>query len=94
MILKDYPYWGAETLEQVREQLRLITSIRKDDITQFTNLTSVFGGGRKVGKRPTSRTDVTAEDKVNDVNWTPTYLYILTDNSGTAVWRRVALGSW
>lgn len=92
--LKDYPYWGAGTSEDIKEQLRQICAIRKDDITQFQNLSSVFVSGRKVGKIPTASNDVTAADKVGDLNYDASYLYILVDNSGTPAWRRYAGGAF
>ena len=91
---KDYPYWSAETLDDVKEQLRQITNIRKDDITQIQNLQNIFIYGRKVGRIPTSSADVIAGDKINDINWDASYIYILVDNAGTGAWRRAALGSW
>lgn len=92
---KDYPYWNAETLEDVREQLRQITYARKDDISTISQITSSFVAGRKVGKIPTSSADVdAAKDKVGDINYTASYLYILVDNAGTPSWRRVALSAW
>ena len=91
---KDYPYWSAETLEEVRTQLRQITNIRKDDITQIWNISSQFIMGRKVGRIPTSSANVIDGDRVGDVNWTTSFFYILVDNAGTATWRRVALSSW
>lgn len=91
---KDYPYWPAETEEDVRRQLREITSVRKDDITQIGNLVNIFIQGRKVGKIPSASNDVTDGDKVGDINWDISYLYILVDNAGTGTWRRAALGAW
>lgn len=94
IIFKDYPYWGASNLSEVIEQLRQITSLRKQDITAISQITGSFVSGRKVGKIPSSSADVAASDKVGDVNYTASYLYILVDNSGTPAWRRVALSSW
>lgn len=78
----------------MKTQLQQICNIRKDDITQFQNLPNIFLYGRKVGKIPTASNDVTPEDRVGDVNYTATFLYILIDNGGTAQWRRTALGAW
>lgn len=91
---KDYPYWSAESQDDIKEQLRQITNIRKDDIAQIQNLVSVFVSGRKVGKIPTSSADVDATDRLGDQNYDANYLYILIDNSGNAEWRRSALGGW
>lgn len=91
---KDYPYWSASTLIDVTEQLRQITSIRKSDITTISQITSSFVSGRKIGRVPSSSIDVLATDKVGDINYSASYLYILVDNAGTPVWRRTALSSW
>lgn len=91
---KDYPYWPAETQEDVKQQLREITSVRKEDITQIGNLVNIFMQGRKVGKIPSASNDVTANDKVGDFNIDASFAYFLVDNAGTGVWRRVAVGSF
>lgn len=91
---KDYPYWSAEKLDEVKEQLREICNIRKDDITQIQDLPNVFIGGRLVGRVPSSSADIVAGDKVGDINFTPSFMYVLVDNAGAGVWRRVALSSW
>ncbi len=91
---KDYPYWEALTDKDVRDQLQQITHIRKDDITFINNLTSIFVGGRKVGKIPSASNDVASTDRIGDQNYDENYLYILINNSGAAEWRRASLGSW
>lgn len=91
---KDYPYWPAETIDDVKTQMRQIASVRKDDITVIQNLPNIFISGRKTGRIPTSSADVVNGDKVNDFNWDTGFLYILVDNTGTGEWRRVALSSW
>lgn len=91
---KNYPYWDAKTLDDVIEQLRQITNLRKNDVTVISQIASSYISGRKVGKIPTSSTDVVATDRIGDVNYTASYLYILIDNEGTPAWRRVALGAW
>lgn len=91
---KDYPYSFDQTPEKVVEQVRVITNTRKDDISEIANLINIFVTGRKVGKVPTASNDVVPEDRVGDINYTTSFLYILVDNAGTATWRRVALGSW
>lgn len=91
---KDYPYWSAETEQDVKDQLRQICNTRKDDISTIQNLPNIFIYGRKVGKIPTSSLDVVSTDKIDDINWDASYVYILIDNSGTPEWRRTALGAW
>lgn len=94
-VFKDYPYWPAESEADVKDQLRQICNTRKDDIAQISQLPSLFVSGRKVGKIPSASNDVDPDtDKLNDINWDASYLYILIDNSGTPAWRRASLGSW
>ncbi len=94
-IFKNYPSGITNTLKELQEQFRLVCGIRKDDITQFNNLTQQFIAGRKVGKVPSSSADVVpATDKLSDFNVTATFAYFLIDNAGTPEWRRVAVGSW
>lgn len=92
--MKPYPRTPVNTLEDVFNILRYITRERENDIVDFNNLSNVFMRGRKVGKIPTASNDVDPADKVGDFNYTVSYLYILVDNAGTAVWRRATLGSW
>lgn len=94
IIFKDYPYYSAETLEDVKKQLAQICHTRKDDITQVNAINSNFIAGRKVGRTPSSSADVITGDKLNDFNWDASFLYILIDNAGTAEWRRATLASW
>lgn len=89
-----YPYWPAETLQDVKDQLRQITSLRKKDITFIDNLQNIFVNGRKVGRIPSSSADVLVQDKVGDFNVTASFAYYLIDNSGTPAWRRVAVGAF
>lgn len=70
-----------------------ITRLRRQDVAEFNNLPNVFIEGRKVGKIPTGSSDTTG-DRVGDFNYDASYMYICVDNSGTAEWRRVAIGSW
>lgn len=92
--LKDYPYWGAEKETDVKEQLRQICNIRKDDITQFGNLPEIFMSGRKVGKIPTGSTDIAVTDRLGDFNYDASYWYQVVDDTGNARWRRIALATW
>lgn len=67
--------------------------IREEDIEDFNNLSNTFIKGRKVDKIPLGSSD-TSDNRVGDFNYDANYLYICVDNSGTAEWRRVAIGSW
>ncbi len=93
-IFKDYPSYTPINLEDVKEILRTICNIRKDDITQISNLANTFVSGRKVNKIPSGSADVAPPDLVGDMNYDASYLYILVNDSGTAAWRRVAIGAW
>lgn len=92
--MQPYPQNIDTTIESVTDSLRTIARLRAEDITDRNSFPAIFMKGRKVGKLPSSSSDVVASDRVGDFNYTASYLYILVDNSGTASWRRAALGSW
>jgi len=79
---------------EVVKLLQYILKERPNDVNDFTNLNNRFLLGRLSGKIPSGSLDVANTDRIGDVNFTPTYMYVLVDNSGTAEWRRVALSSW
>lgn len=84
--MQPYPKEISEA--NVVESLRQISRYRGEDITDRNNFPSIFMLGRKVGKVPSSSTDVVPTDRVGDFNYTPTALYFLADNAGTPVWIR------
>lgn len=92
--MKPYPILKDETLKGIFEWLKYVVRARSDDIREFNNLENIFIAGRKVGKIPSASNDVVAGDKIGDFNVDDTYAYYLIDKSGTAEWRRVAVGSW
>lgn len=90
-----YPSTFDNTPDGIINFLKQIIRLRSDDVTEVNNFSSIFMSGRKVNKIPTSSSDVTAgQDKAGDFNYNVNYLFILVDNSGTLVWRRVALSSF
>lgn len=91
---KEYPNFVNPTPQEVKEQLRQIVNLRKDDITTISQLPQVFVLGRKVGKIPTDSADVVPEDKVGDFNVDASFAYYLIDNAGSPEWRRVAVGAF
>jgi len=91
--MQDYPNVQANDLDSALYLLRYITKQRPLDISDFTNLPNIYLSGRKSGKIPTSSTDISG-DRVGDINYTATFLYIVVDNGGTAAWRRVALSAF
>ena len=95
--MKPYPKLGSvikPTVEDHARVLEVIIKERPSDIKDFDNLSNVFVSGRKVARIPSGASDVLPTDKVGDINYTTSFLYILVDNAGTATWRRVALSSW
>lgn len=83
-----------DSFEDMLSFVRYICRTRDDDVTESANYPNVFIRGRLVGKIPTGSADVDSTDKIGDINFTDDYMYVLVDNSGTAEWRRVALGTW
>lgn len=92
--MDNYPNVVKEDLPSIKNVLDFIVRLRKQDVIDFNNLPSVFMSGRKVGKVPSSSTDIVATDKVGDFNYSTSFLYICVNNAGTAVWRRFTAGSW
>ena len=92
--MKPYPILKNSTTEGIFEWLKFVVRARSEDIQEFNNIENVFISGRRVGKIPSSSNDVVAADKIGDFNVNATYAYFLIDNSGTAEWRRVAVGSF
>lgn len=86
-------YLRVDRPEELLDFAKDVARKRQEDIVDFNNLPNVFIRGRKVDKVPTGSAD-TADSRVGDFNYTISFLYICVDNSGTAAWRRVALGSW
>lgn len=93
--MKPYPILPRDPqLEDVFDVLGFINRERLNDVQDFNNIQNRFVAGRKVGKVPSSSADVVGTDKLGDLNYDASYLYILIDNAGTAEWRRASLGSW
>ena len=92
--MKIYPDYNPDNAKELPRIVRFIQQERKNDVNDFTNLNNRFISGRKVARIPSSSADVIRGDVVGDFNVTDTYAYFLIDNSGTAEWRRVAVGSW
>ena len=82
------------TPDTVVDIVSQIVRLRDNDITDRNTFPSVFLSGRSVAKVPSSAADVAAADRVGDFNVTPSYAYFCVNNSGTTVWRRVAVSSW
>lgn len=97
--MKNYPTFTIDPKSpffetEVIKLLQYILKERGNDVNDFINLNSRFLLGRKSSKIPTGSLDIADTDRVGDMNYTPTYLYVVVDNSGSAEWRRVALSSW
>lgn len=80
-------------LDDLVKSASFIQRLREQDISDFSNLSQKFIAGRKVGKIPSSSADIADDDRIGDINYDDSYLYIVVDNSG-AEWRRISLGSW
>jgi hypothetical protein len=92
--MEHYPSISIRaTEEDLVKWASLVTRFRQYDVADFNNLSNVFMSGRKVGKIPTSSTDITDGDRVGDFNYNASYLYLCVDNTGAA-WRRISLGVW
>jgi hypothetical protein len=92
--MREYPQVSKDTLQSHGDALRFIAQTRTKDVQDWNNLPQTFMAGRKVGKVPSSHSDVASTDRIGDFNVTSSYAYFCVDNSGTTEWRRSSLGSW
>lgn len=90
------PYPKDVTEKTEISVLQQITRLRDLDIQDRNNFPNIFLTGRLVGKIPTSSADIAATDRVNDYSYAvdASYVYLCQDDSGTVVWRRIALEAW
>lgn len=89
-MIGDYPQLTSST--DIPIFLEAVSKERKTDLEDWNNLPSRFLKGRKVGKIPTSSTDVSVEDRLGDINYDASFFYILVYDGSNNVWRRIALG--
>lgn len=89
----EYPELLNSGIEEVIER---IVELRFEDLTDWNNLPQRFVGGRKTNRIPSSSVDVLASDLEGDiaVDGPNNFLYILVDNAGTLVWRRITLAAF
>ena len=90
-MINDYP---KPTSENILTFCEFVKQERVTDLQDWDNLPKRFISGRKVNKIPTSSADVTSEDRLGDVNYTASYLYILVYDGTNNVWRRVSIGAF
>lgn len=90
MTLRRWP----TIVTDIKDTLKRVLDERNNDIAEWDNLPQRFVAGRKVARTPSGSSDVTVSDCLGDINYDANYLYILVDNAGTYVWRRVSLASW
>lgn len=97
--MKLYPKLNGSTMREIVDWINAVTSERMVDRQEFEGLPNILIRGRNrtlLSNRatPSSSTDVVSTDAEGDFMVTTTYLYILVNNSGSYVWRRVALSSF
>lgn len=92
--MEPFPRIVDESLKSLARSLKQIARLRDNDILDRNSFDSMFFRGRKVSKIPTSSIDVVETDRIGDINYDTSYLYVLVNNSGTPEWRRASLGSW
>lgn len=79
---------GFGSLAGTETFLQDVEDRRREDVIEQDSYNEKFLLARKVTKVPTSTTDVTATDRVDDFNWDENFIYILMDVSGPAIeWR-------
>lgn len=92
--MKQFPIMTLRTNDDLFVLGRYILKERANDINDFNNLENIFMRGRKVGKVPTGSADISTTDRIGDFNYDDSYLYLVVDSGGNAVWRRIGLSTW
>lgn len=97
--MNDYPNITPDTEDNRTELLRIITRERTNDISEANNYKNVFMRGRRVGRIPSSSSDVLDTDKINDFNIIDdggsVYYYTLVLVGSTPTWGRIDVNtSW
>ena len=92
--MKPYPNKIYNTTEDHTITLDAISRARLEDISEFNNLPNVFMRGRKVGKIPTSSTDISPTDKDGDFNYDETYVYLCVPSGSTVVWKTITYSNF
>lgn len=96
--MRTYPTISDGDTDTLVQSLKLavnyIARERNTDISDFNNLPNKFISGRKVGRVPAGTTLAIATDRVGDINYDTSYLYICENQGSTAIWLRTSLSSW
>ena len=94
--MQPFPKLIDETLAGVSGVIRFIVRARDGDVTDNNNLPNIYMRGRRVGKIPTSSSNVVPDDKIGDFSFAVdgSYIYFLVSNAGSPQWRRAALATW
>jgi hypothetical protein len=90
-VMDPYIKLNTESADDLSLVVRDMVKKRSDDVDDYNNLPNRFMSGRKVGKIPTSSTDVVATDNIGDFNYTSTSYYLLINTGTTAEWRKFTL---
>jgi len=93
MAKKLFDFIESEDPRDLARFCREVARVREEDVSDFNNLPNIFMQGRKVGKIPASSAD-TIDNRIGDFNYDADYLYICVNDSGSAAWRRVAIGGF
>lgn len=94
--MQPYPRNIKPDVNACADALNVISRLRDQDINDRNKFPSIFLSGRTVGKIPSSSSDIVPTDRVGDMSFAVdgSYAYFCVNVSGSALWRRVALGSW
>lgn len=79
------------TPETIQRWISDVTRARNVDIDDYERQESTKPAIFPV---PSSSTDITGTEKAGDIAVDTSYLYVVADNSGTLVWRRVSISSF
>lgn len=78
-------------LKDVQRWIEGVTRARNADLDDFNNQEST---NVRVFDVPSGSSDIKGTEKVGDIAADASYLYVVAENSGTLVWRRVSISSF
>lgn len=88
-LMQPYPKNIDTNIQKIADAVNVISRLREEDITDRNTFPSIFMLGRKVGKIPTSSSDIVATDRVGDYNYDVNYFYLLVSNGSGVIWRTI-----
>lgn len=87
--MQSYPKHITSDPKDIEYNLRIISRIREEDITDRNTFDSIYMRGRKVGKIPVAYNDIISSDRVGDFNYDENYFYLCVQSGSIAIWKTI-----